>query len=37
MQDETNDALFIEEVQLLKKDWGMLVALDNVMQQESVI
>jgi hypothetical protein len=37
MQDETDDALFIEEVALLKKDWGILVALDNVMQQESVI
>jgi hypothetical protein len=37
MRDETDDAIFIEEVALLKKDWGILVALDNVMQQESVI
>ena len=37
IQDETNDALFIEDVDLLKKDWGILVALDKVMQQESVI
>jgi hypothetical protein len=37
MQDETNDAKFIEDIDLLKKDWGILVALDNVMQRESVI
>ena len=29
MQDETDGALYVEEVELLKKDWGILVALDN--------
>jgi hypothetical protein len=37
IQNETDDALFIEEVALLKKDWNILVALDNTLQQESVI
>ena len=37
MQDETDKALFVEDVDLLKQDWGALVALDNILQQESVI
>lgn len=37
MQDESDGALYVEEVELLKKDWGILVALDNTLQQESVI
>lgn len=37
LQGETDQAIFVEEVDLLRKDWGILVALDNTLQQESVI
>ena len=37
LQGETDKAIFVEEVDLLRKDWGIPAPLDNTLQQESVI
>ena len=36
IQDETDDARFVEKAGRLREDWGVLVALDNKLQKESL-